>query len=121
MAAINPNAFYHKEIDMNQIVRFVAAMQTTNCEICCFYLSQINGHIDYPVFNGTHLINGTDVYEAWTYGIGITILNGTVTVLPCPNLFYTKKLLYYMPSSGNVKRIHVMLIILVIVSTIFLN
>jgi hypothetical protein len=121
MAAIDPNAFYHKEINMNQIVRFPIAMETTNCESCCFYIQEINDHIDYPVFNGTHLINGTDVYEAYSLGIGLMILNGTVTVLPCPELFYTKKLMYYMPSSGNVKRTHVMLIILVIVSTIFLS
>ena len=119
--AIDSGTFYHKEIDMNQIVRFSAAMEATNCLWCCYYLPDINDHIDYPTFNGTHLTNGTDVYEAWTNSIGIVILNGTVTVLPCPELYYTKKLLYYIPSNGNVKRTHVMLTILVIVSTIFLN
>lgn len=120
MMSINPNANYHTEINLNQVARFASATETVECSMCCFYIQQINDHIDYPVFNGTHLINGTDVYNAITTGIGITILDGNITVLPCPQLYYAKKLYYYYTNDAEIKNTHIMLIIIVIINMIFL-
>jgi hypothetical protein len=66
--SIDNNAAYHAEINLNNIARFLSAVETVKCDQCCFYPPSLTAgsNIGYPVFNGT---NGTDVFTATALGM----------------------------------------------------
>ena len=121
--SIDSSAPYHKEVNLNDIARFVSAVETIECEQCCFYLpSAVPGEvIPYPVFNGTHLINGTEIFNAIPLGIGVSIFNNSAVeatdaiVLPCPQLYYSHKLYYYYNDSNQLSSNACLISIIIIV------
>lgn len=77
------------------VIGDITAANAVACVRCCYYLRS-----DWmPYVNGTHLINGTDIFPGSPLPIGFAFGNGSV-ILPCA-LNYHVDTVYYQSSSSS--------------------
>lgn len=79
------------------VVGEVTATNVVVCVRCCYHL----GSDSMPYINGTHLINGTDIFPASPAPIGFIFGNGSI-ILPCAVNTHADTVYYQSSSSSTI-------------------